>query len=202
MNPKTILHVGPGHRNNGAILPAAFQRVDWKEIRLDIDPRNAPDILGTMLDMSALGASTVDAIYSAHNIEHVYAHEVPLVMAEFLRVLKPDGFAVITCPDLQTIGALVAQDKLTDAVYQSPAGPITPLDILYGHGAALAAGHYYMAHKCGFTEKSLTAALQTAGFASIAGKRRLRGLDLWMLAAKSAMAEGDMRDLAERFLPV
>ena len=202
MSAKTILHVGSGHRRNGSQLPAAFQGVEWKEIRFDIDPKNEPDILGSMLDMSAIGASTVDAIYSAHNIEHVYAHEVPVVLSEFLRVLKPDGFAVITCPDLQTVGALVAQDKLTDEVYQSPAGPITPLDILYGHGAALSAGHHYMAHKCGFTEKSLIAALQSAGFPSIAGKRRFRGLDLWMLATKSAMAEGDMRDRAEKFLPV
>ena len=116
-------------------------------------------------------------------------------------MLKPDGFVVITCPDLQTVCALVADDKLTDAAYQSPAGPITPLDILYGHGAALAAGHYYMAHKCGFTEKSLTTALQAAGFQTIAGKRRLRGLDLWVVASKSAMTDEAIRELAGKVLP-
>jgi len=44
----------------------------WKEIRLDIDPANAPDILGTMLDMPAVADGSVDAIYSSHNIEHLY----------------------------------------------------------------------------------------------------------------------------------
>jgi hypothetical protein len=83
-------------------------------------------------------------------------------------VLKPSGVAVITCPDLQTVCALVADNKLNDAAYNSAAGPITPLDILYGHSAAVAAGHHFMAHKTGFTEKSLTQALQTAGFQSIA----------------------------------
>ena len=29
MHAKTILHVGPGHRDNGAPLPAAFQGSDW-----------------------------------------------------------------------------------------------------------------------------------------------------------------------------
>lgn len=201
MHPKTILHVGPGHRHSGAKLPPAFQTPEWKEIRIDIDPSNQPDILGSMLDMSAVETGSVDAIYSAHNIEHVYAHEVPVVLGEFLRVLKPDGFAVITCPDLQTVCALVAEDKLTDAAYQSQAGAITPLDILYGHGAAVAAGHHYMAHKCGFTEKSLTVALQTAGFQSIAGKRRRRGLDLWILATKGPMAEAELRDMAGQVLP-
>ena len=202
MNVKTILHVGPGHRKNGAQLPPGFQSADWKEIRIDIDPSNEPDILGSMLDMKAVDTGSVDAIYSAHNIEHVYAHEVPVVLGEFLRVLKSDGFALITCPDLQTVCALVAEDKLTDAAYQSPAGAITPLDILYGHGAAVAGGHHYMAHKTGFTQKSMTQALQAAGFQSIAGKRRLRGLDLWMLAAKGPTPESVMRELAGKLFPL
>lgn len=201
MPAKTVLHVGPGHRQSGARLPPGFQSGEWQEIRLDIDPSNEPDILGSMLDMTAVAADSVDAIYSAHNIEHVHAHEVPVVLAEFLRVLKPDGFAVITCPDLQTVCALVAQDKLTDAAYTSQAGPITPLDILYGHSAAVAAGFHFMAHKTGFTEKSLTQALQAAGFQSIAGKRRSRGLDLWMLAAKGRLTEAVMRELASTLLP-
>ena len=201
MHPKTVLHVGPGHRQSGAKLPLGFQTTQWQEIRIDIDPSNEPDILGSMLDMSAVASASVDAIYSAHNIEHVYTHEVPVVLAEFLRVLKPDGIAVITCPDLQSVCALVAQDKLTDAAYQSQAGPITPLDILYGHGDAVKAGFHFMAHKTGFTEKSLTQALQAAGFQSIAGKRRSRGLDLWMLASKGPMAEAVMRELAGMLLP-
>jgi SAM-dependent methyltransferase len=198
---KTVLHVGPGHRQNGAKLPQVFQSPEWREIRLDIDPANEPDIIGSMLDMTAVGDVSIDAIYSAHNIEHVYAHEVPVVLKEFKRVLKPDGFLVITCPDLQSVCALVAEDKLTVAAYTSQAGPITPLDILYGHRAALAAGHHYMAHKCGFTLSTLTAALQSAGFQAIAGKRRLAGFDLWVLATRSSLAEAHLRTLAEQVLP-
>lgn len=201
MNPRTILHVGPGHRSNGAKLPAAFHGSEWQEIRLDIDPANEPDIIGSMLDMAAVADASVDALYSAHNIEHVYAHEVQQVLKEFLRVLKPDGFLIVTCPDLQSVCQLVADDKLGDAAYTSPAGPITPLDILYGHGAALAAGHQYMAHKCGFTLKTLTQALHTAGFAMSAGKRRLRGLDLWVVASKGPMDEAALRELAMTVLP-
>ena len=201
MNAKTILHVGPGHRSNGAKLPAAFQGSDWKELRLDIDPANEPDIVGSMLDMVAVQDGSVDAIYSAHNIEHVYAHEVPLVLKEFLRVLKPEGFLIVTCPDLQSVCQLVAEDKLGDAAYQSAAGPITPLDILYGHGAALAAGHHYMAHKCGFTLTTLTQALQAAGFQAIGGKRRSRALDLWVVATKGKLDEAALRELAIKVLP-
>ena len=101
----------------------------------------------------------------------------------------------------QTVGQLVAEDKLGDAAYTSPAGPITPLDILYGHGAALAAGHHYMAHKCGFTLKTLMQALHAAGFATSAGKRRARGLDLWVVASKGPMEEAALRELAGKVLP-
>jgi protein O-GlcNAc transferase len=202
MASKTILHVGPGHRKNGAKLPPAFLAKDWREIRLDIDPDNAPDIVGSMLAMPEVANDSMDAIYSAHNIEHVFAHEVPIVLKEFLRVLKPKGFLLVTCPDLQTICALVSENKLTDAAYTSPAGPITPLDILYGHGDALAHGHHYMAHKCGFTEKTLTQALQAAGFQSIASVRRLKGFDLWAIASKEMMVEAEIRGLAGRLLQI
>ncbi len=201
MNTKNILHVGPGHRKNGAKLPPAFQTTEWHEIRLDIDPANEPDIVGSMLDMAEVENDCVDAVYSAHNIEHVYSHEVPIVLKEFLRVLKPNGFLVVTCPDLQTVCQLVVDDKLIEPAYHSPAGPIAPLDILYGHGAALAAGHHYMAHKCGFTLNSLTLALKSAGFKTIAGKRRARGLDLWMVATKCQKDETEIRTLAGKVLP-
>jgi SAM-dependent methyltransferase len=201
MNTKTILHVGPGHRKSGAKLPPAFQSDDWREVRIDIDTANEPDIVGSMLDMAAVMSESVDAIYSAHNIEHVYQHEVPLVLKEFLRVLKPDGFLLITCPDLQTVCALVAEDKLTDTAYQSSAGPITPLDMLYGHGASLLAGNSYMAHKCGFTERSLLKSLTDNGFATIASKRSMGSFALWALASKNAMPETRILELARLVFP-
>ena len=58
-------------------------------------------------------------------------------MSEFLRVLKPGGFAVITSPDLQAVCALVAEDKLTEPAYTSPAGPIFSFYILYRRGPHL-----------------------------------------------------------------
>ena len=75
---------------------------------------------------NGIPSESVDPVYSSHNIEHLYPHEVPLALAEFLRVLKPDGFFVVTCPDLKSDCKLIAKDKLTDAAYTSPAGPTPP----------------------------------------------------------------------------
>jgi predicted SAM-dependent methyltransferase len=192
---KTFLHVGCGHKRKDRTT-AGF--ADWNELRFDIDVSVQPDLVGTMTDMSSVSTESVDAVFSSHNIEHLYPHEVPVALSEFLRVLKPDGFAVITCPDLQAVCALVAEDKLTEAAYTSPAGPIAPLDILYGHRPAMVAGNLYMAHRCGFTEKVLRGTLQASGFTKIATtKRGYPYFDLWALATKADLNEEELLSLAK-----
>lgn len=198
---RILLHVGCGP-NRKDRTTAGFNTPEWEERRLDIDERVSPDILGTMTDMSAVASASVDAIFSSHNIEHLYPHEVPVALAEFRRVLRDDGFVVITCPDLQSVCELIAQDKLTDAAYQSPSGPIAPLDILYGYRAAMARGNLYMAHHCGFTRKVLGATLHTAGFGSVALIQRGHPhYDLFALATKVPTDEARVRALASAHFP-
>ena len=198
---KTFLHVGCGSKRKAQTTPA-FNSDAWAELRLDIDKNVSPDIVGSMTDMPGVADASVDAVFSSHNIEHLYPHEVPLAIKEFLRVLKPDGFLVVTCPDLQSVCALVAEDKLTETAYTSPAGPIAPIDILYGLRLALAQGNLYMAHRCGFTQKVLTGTLQANGFAVVAAARRgAPFFDLWAVAGKSAMEEGALRQLAVEHFP-
>lgn len=198
---KTFLHVGCGPKRKDRTT-SGFNTPEWQEQRLDIDERVSPDIVGSMTDMSAVLNASVDAIFSSHNIEHLYVHEVPVALAEFKRVLKSDGFAVITCPDLQSVCALIAQDKLTETAYTAPAGPITPLDVLYGHRPPMARGNLYMAHRCGFTQKVLTGTLQAAGFAMVASKQRGHpNYDLWALAVVQPVDEEKLRALAMAHFP-
>lgn len=173
---RTLLHVGCGWMTI-ANLPAAFNDGSWDEIRLDIDPEVDPDIIGQSQDMSLIDDEAVDAVYSSHNIEHVSSFEVPLVLAEFRRVIKPDGFLVIMCPDALQLAQAVLDGKLEQPLYVSPAGPITAVDILYGYQSALQRGNHYMAHKMAFTSQSLSEHLQRAGFVSIVVLRdRVYGL--------------------------
>ena len=189
MDMKTFLHVGCGPLRKERTT-RGFNTDAWAEIRLDIDPSVSPDVTGTMTDMASVSAGSVNAVFSSHNIEHLYPHEVPLALAEFLRVLSDDGFAVITCPDLQSVCALIADDKLTEPAYTSPAGPIAPLDILYGLRASMAQGNLYMAHRCGFTQRVLTGTLQSSGFKRVASmKRSAPYFDLWALATKADLNE-------------
>lgn len=196
-----FLHVGCGLKRKDQTT-RGFSHSEWQEIRFDIDESVQPDITGTMLDMSAVESASMDALFSSHNIEHLYPHEVPVALAEFRRVLKPDGFAVITCPDLQSVCALVAQDKLVEPAYTAPAGAVTPLDILYGYRPSLAQGNLYMAHRSGFTEKVLTATLKAAGFAMVASKKRAHPCyDLWAVATMSTMDEAAALALAMQHIP-
>ena len=200
--PKILLNVGAGHPKSGARIPHAFQSSEWKEVRLDIDPANEPDVIGTMLDMSAVANESADALYSSHTIEHLYPNEIPQAMKEFLRVLKPQGYAVITCPDLQAAAEMIAQDKLMETAYTTGSGMVvTPFDIVYSHREYTGRDKPYMAHHCGFTLKVLNGTLRSNGFASVAGKRRARGLDLWVVATKQQMDEAALRELAEKVLP-
>ena len=135
---KTFLHVGCGPENKSRLK--GFNSVEWREIRFDIDPSVNPDIEGTLTDMDAVATGSVDAVFSSHNIEHVFPHEVHTVLLEFHRVLKEDGIVVLTCPDLRSVCQAVVSDRLLEPLYESPMGPIAPIDILYGHRDSVADG--------------------------------------------------------------
>lgn len=200
---KTFLHVGCGPKRKDRTT-LGFARESWTELRFDIDETVQPDLVGTMIDMQSVATGSMDALFSSHNVEHLYPHEVPIAFGEFFRVLSDQGFAVITCPDLQSVAALIADDRLVDPAYVSPAGPITPLDILFGYRPSLARGNLYMAHHCGFTRKVLDGSLRAAGFRTVATLARGRApfFDLWALASKSGRSEEEMRALAAEHFPL
>lgn len=198
---KQVLHVGCGAATIET-MPAGFRDGGWSELRFDINPAVRPDIVGTITNMQGVADASVDAVYSSHNIEHVFAHEVAGVLREFLRVLRPEGFAVITCPDIEVVAQHVAQGRLTEPLYVSPSGPIAPLDILYGHGAAIARGEVYMAHRTAFTGRSLSAAISAAGFYAVGLRRRPQSFDLWAVATRGEIDEAGMRERMARYCPV
>jgi len=202
VDKKMFLHVGCGANYKDNTIPA-FASEDWQEVRLDIDKSVKPDIVSSVLDLGIIDSESFDAIFSSHNIEHVYAHEVSIMLKEFLRVLNNDGFFVVTCPNLIPVARLIADDKLTEPAYVSPAGPISPLDILHGLGASIEQGNEFMAHKTGFTPKSLQAALLGAGFKSFGILARETQLDIWAVATKKKIEDEEkMRGIVNKYLPV
>jgi len=179
---KTVLNVGCGYPLRQK-LHRHFHGPEWREIRLDLDPAVQPDIVCSITDISPVAADWVDAVWSSHNLEHLQRHEVPLALAEFLRVLKPHGLLLLTLPDLQQVARLVAEDRLEESAYVSQSGPITPLDMIFGHTASLARGNQFMAHRTGFTARSLHKLLIEAGFVEVT-LRQGASFDLWATGYK------------------
>lgn len=160
---RKVLNVGGN--NKDISLPIHYQ--GWEHILLDIDPRGNPDVVCDARELSKLPASDYDSIYCSHNLEHYYRHDVIKVLTGFLHLLKADGFVNIRVPDMGALIQIVVQKDLDidDFLYQSPAGPITVRDVIYGYGAEIEqSGNDFYAHKTGFTQKSLLKILHSAGF--------------------------------------
>jgi predicted SAM-dependent methyltransferase len=144
---------------------AIFKPGEWDEVRLDIDPSVAPDIVGSITELPVATAS-YQAVYSAHNLEHIAPHHVPVALAEFRRVLAPGGFAMIAVPDLQQAARAIAEGKGGEVAYEAPCGPVTAFDIVFGWAPATA-NNPWMSHRCGFTLDTLHALLCAAGFKDV-----------------------------------
>lgn len=196
---KTLLHVGCGNSNMSKLN--GFNDSEWHEIRLDIDEQVNPDIVGTLTEMSSVKTGSVDAVYSAYNIDHIYAHEVPIAFKEFHRVLNDDGIVVLRCPDIQTICEVIAQDKLLEPLYESPIGPIYPIDILFGNRQQISDGKLFMAKKVGFTYSVLNQTFREAGFqARYGGRMPSNGGELAIVAFKQKKTEEDIKQIADPIL--
>jgi hypothetical protein len=122
----------------------------------------------------------------------LYAHEAPRAIAEFHRVLRRDGFALITCPDLEAIARLIVAGRFGQAIYPSRAGPIGVADMLWGHAQSIAEGRAHMAHRSGYTVGSLGDLLIAGGF-SEAWVQPGVGFDLWAVALREEASPDDAR---------
>ena len=175
---RRVLNAGSGPAGNKSLHPV-FDQSLWSELRIDIDPSNQADFVGSVCDMrSVIEDDTFDAVWSSHCIEHLQDHEVAPALREFGRVLHDDGFVVINCPNMDAIAKLIVSEDIESVAYLSPAGPIRLLDMIFGHSPSIEAGRVYMAHRTGFTADRLGRLATRAGFAEA---RVLEGesYDLW-----------------------
>jgi SAM-dependent methyltransferase len=143
---RTVLIAGCGEEGR------QWTEQGWSVVRLDIDPRTHPDIVGDMTDLGSIGP--FDAVACNNALEHLYPHQVPKALSEFRRVLKDGGHAVIQVPDLEDV-------KPTEDLI--PEIGMSGLHLMYGDPARLEEAPY-MAHHSGFVEDTLRRVMERAGF--------------------------------------
>jgi ubiquinone/menaquinone biosynthesis C-methylase UbiE len=192
MGKLKFLHIGCGPKRKDSTTKV-FNSNSWEEVTLDIDKGVNPDILGTMTDLSMIEDSSFDAIYSSHNIEHLFLYDALVAVKEFYRILKSTGYILVVCPDIiSTCEAIVEKGPLEPLYYikNKKTGEtskdlwVSGIDILYGWRRAINAENNFMAHKFGYSEESLRLLFSQNKFKSIASVTRKSRYDINLLAFK------------------
>lgn len=179
---KNLLHVGAGgqraeHSQFGQDLTG------YHEISLDIDKSASPDIVADFRDLSNLPEKSIDAILCSHALEHVDSCDTALVLKGFERLLKEDGFARIIVPNMKIPAQKIAEGKPEAVLYVSPSGPITALDMFYGHRLSVKMGKEAMRHCNGFTKESMDNLIRDLGLNAVVEEN---GYDLVATVYKTA----------------
>lgn len=126
---------------------------------IDAVPRPAADIVA-MADNIPLDDGVADEIMAIHIIEHFYEWEVPTVLQEWKRLLKPGGKLVLEMPDI-----VKCAKNLVDNVKRG--GKHHDQLSYWGLYGDPRLKDPFMTHRWGWTFQTLGQVLHDAGFQDI-----------------------------------
>jgi len=130
---------------------------DWKI--LDIEERPEVDFVGDAADLSQFPDESIEMIYASHILEHFHYYlnyELPFVLAEWHRVLQPEGKLFVSVPNLQTLCWLYCRPNIL------PVERFQIMRMMFGGQT-----NEYDVHKVGFDPDILGTYLTEAGFKNI-----------------------------------
>jgi predicted SAM-dependent methyltransferase len=136
------LHLGCGSVNHPAF------------INVDIEPEPHVHFVRAIDDLSPFRTGTVDLVYASHCLEHFSHRDVPRVLREWHRVLRPGGTLRLSVPDF---------DRLL-SIYRASSNDLNAiLGILMGGQDSR-----YNFHKTAFNRAYLENLLRETGFRATA----------------------------------
>lgn len=139
-------------------------------VNYDLKEGPGIDVVGDVRDLSDFDADSFDVVRASHLLEHFYVNEVPALLREWIRVLRPGGFLLICVPDFCGL----ARDYLDNPAILQPDGwnvPLNPdhLPADYAYLSYIYGWHYennemaHMKHHMVFDYQSLVALLTVQG---------------------------------------
>jgi predicted SAM-dependent methyltransferase len=121
--------------------------------------RSAAEIIARA-DAIPLPDGSVEEIMAIHLIEHVHPWEAPDLLREWHRLLMPGGLLVLELPDLMKFCRNIVEGYTLAGKHPDQAG-------LWGMYGDPRFRDPFMAHKWGYTFKSLRPVVAEAGFTAI-----------------------------------
>lgn len=145
------LNLGCGDK----ILPG-FINVDFAEERKG----KKPDLQADIRKLHMFADNSVDQILTVHVVEHFYFWELPAILQEWRRILKPGGIMVTETPNLLTACQEILRNPFKGALPNAQMSMWS----LYGNPGEMDES---MCHRWLFTPQTLTQLLLDVGFDEI-----------------------------------
>lgn len=152
-NSLTKLNLGCGDK----IIPD-YINVDIASERKGLPP----DVICDITNLSIFEDNYADEILAVHVIEHFWFWDVPTVLAEWFRVLKPGGILILECPNLRSACEYFLANPATS--FKSDINGQRSMWVFYGDPSWK---DEKMMHRWGYTPESLIQVLSDAGFSSV-----------------------------------
>jgi len=145
-NQPTKLHLG-----SGSVYIPGF-------INVDVDRNLQADVYDDISKLRKFRDSSYELIYACHVLEHFSHDEVPHVLKNWTRVLKPGGKIYISVPDIDRIVNIYTENW----EHFQTRGNTPWIGLIYGGQS-----DQYDFHKTGFNFNWLSSLLEDAGFSDI-----------------------------------
>ena len=145
-----------GRRMRRLHIGGKERRDQWEII--DALPGEHVDHVGNAADLSRFSDGTFEAVYASHVAEHFgYHSELPCVLREWFRVLRPEGCLYVSVPDLDVLAELFL---LRESISASDRFQV--MRMIFGGQT-----NDYDYHRVGLNEEFLRQFLSEAGFVDI-----------------------------------
>jgi hypothetical protein len=148
-------------------LHGYFNPQNWHEVRIDAETDTQADLLQHPHNLPMIADSSVDGVYIGHVLHRYSFHEAKLILQEAVRIMKDGGVLIASVPDLQLASIYAANDEMEAAIYTSPAGGITALDMTFGFQKFVATGDAARQHRSGYSLASFGNFLRDAGLSNL-----------------------------------